>query len=182
MEINVGQRLKEIRERLGMSQREVARRSGQSAGAVSAIELGKVSPSVETLKRLCDCLDISLADFFAPDQTNPTSAFFSPDEMVGVPMGLIHYQQVHRSTPKAPLQFVRVVVQPGSDTGNVGNPVGTDEVGYIVSGTVEATIGGETRRLKAGDGYLARGGQKQRFRNVSKDTCEYVFVTAAIGF
>lgn len=182
MEINVGQRLREIRERTGASQREIARRSGQSAGAVSAIELGKVSPSVETLKRLCDCLDISLADFFAPEQFNPASAFFKSEEMIGVPMGLIHYQQLRRAAPKAPLQFVRVVVQPGSDTGNVGNPVGTDEVGYIISGSVEATINGETRLLAAGDGYLARGGQKQRFRNVSRQVCEYVFVAAAIGF
>jgi transcriptional regulator with XRE-family HTH domain len=182
MEINVGRRLKEIRERKGVSQREVARLSGQSAGTVSAIELGKVSPSVETLKQLCDCLDISLADFFSSDQTNPTSAFFSSEEMVGVSMGLIHYQQVRRAAPKTPLQFVRVLVQPGSDTGNVGNPVGTDEVGYILSGTVQATINGETRLLSAGDGYLARGGQKQRFRNTSQEVCEYVFVTAAIGF
>lgn len=182
MEINVGQRLREIRERQGASQREIARRSGQSAGAVSAIELGKVSPSVETLKRLCDCLDITLADFFSSEQINPTSAFFKSDEMVGVPIGKIHYQQMRRAAPKAPLQFVHVVVQPGSDTGNVGNPVGTDEVGYIISGSVEATINGETRVLSTGDGYLARGGQKQRFRNVSTSQCEYVFVTAAIGF
>jgi HTH-type transcriptional regulator, repressor for puuD len=182
MEINVGQRLKEIRERLGVSQREIARRSGQSSGAVSAIELGKVSPSVETLKRLLDCLDISLADFFAPEGSSPSSAFFGPDDMIGVPMGLIHYQQVRRAAKNTPLQFVHVVVQPGSDTGNVGNPVGTDEVGYILLGEVEATINGETRILRAGSGYMAKGGQKQRFRNVSKSRCEYVFVTAAIGF
>jgi transcriptional regulator with XRE-family HTH domain len=182
MEIKVGERLKQIRERSGLSQREIARRSGQSPGAISAIELGKVSPSVETLKRLLDCLDITLVDFFSPDQTNPTSAFFGLNDMVGVPMGLIHYQQLKRSTKNAPLQFVRVVVQPGSDTGNVGNPLGTDEIGYILAGSVEATINGETRLLSAGDGYMARGGQKQRFRNVSRSPCEYVFVTAAIGF
>ena len=67
------------------------------------------------------------------------------------------------------------------DTGLVGNPVGTDEVGYILSGEVESTINGETRILKAGDGYTARGGQKQRFRNLSQAPCEYVFVTAAVG-
>ena len=50
--------------------------SGSSSEAVSAIELGKVSPSVETLKRLLDCLDISLADFFAPEGSGPSSAFF----------------------------------------------------------------------------------------------------------
>src|SRR5262249_44593044 len=87
MEINVGQRLKERRERLGVAQREIARRSGQSPGAVSAIEVGKVSPSVETLKRLLDCLDISLADFFAPEGSSPSSAFFGPDDMIGVPIG-----------------------------------------------------------------------------------------------
>src|SRR5690348_5634831 len=102
MEINVGQRLKEIRERIGASQREIARRSGQSPGAISAIELGKVSPSVETLKRLLDCLDISLADFFSHDVNNVTSVFFGPGDMVGLPIGLIHYQQVRRAAKNAP--------------------------------------------------------------------------------
>jgi transcriptional regulator with XRE-family HTH domain len=125
MEINVGQRLKEIRERLGVSQREIARRSGQSSGAVSAIELGKVSPSVETLKRLLDCLDISLADFFAPEGSSPSSAFFGPDDMIGVPMGLIHYQQVRRAAKNAPLQFVHVVVQPGSEGAHRSKTVAT---------------------------------------------------------
>jgi transcriptional regulator with XRE-family HTH domain len=181
MEINVGQRLKQIRERLGVSQREIARRSRQSAGAISAIELGKVSPSVETLKRLLDCLEISLADFFAPDGADSTSPFFGPEDMGGVRIGLIHYHQLKRLTKNAPFQFVRVLVEPGSDTGFVGNPAGTSEVGYILSGEVESSINGETRILKAGDGYVARGGQKQRFRNVSEDPCEYIYVSASIG-
>jgi transcriptional regulator with XRE-family HTH domain len=61
----VGQRSKELRERSGASQRELARRSGMSPASISAIELGKASPSVEKLKRLLDCPGETLADFFS---------------------------------------------------------------------------------------------------------------------
>lgn len=182
MEIGVGRRLKELRERAGVSQREVARRSGQSAGTVSAIELEKVSPSVETLKRLLDCLGVSLADFFSIAPGEPTTAFFGPDQMVDVSLGPIHYRQLGRSVKQAHFQFIRATAYPGSDTGATQNNVKVEEIGFILSGRIEATIGSETRVLSAGEGYTAKGGQLQRFRNIFDDKCEYIFISSPPGF
>jgi transcriptional regulator with XRE-family HTH domain len=182
MEIGVGRRLRELRERSGASQREIARRSGQSPGTISAIELDKVSPSVETLKRLLDCLDVSLADFFSLDPGEPSSAFFGPEQMLDVSLGPIHYRQLGRGMKQANMRFMRVTAYPGSDTGSVSNPAEVEEVGFILSGRIEATIGTETRVLTPGDGYMAKGAQLQRFRNPFDDKCEYIFVCSPPGF
>lgn len=182
MEIGVGRRLRELRERAEISQRELARRSGQSPGAVSAIELEKVSPSVETLKRLLDCLGIELADFFSLDPAEPSSAFFGPEQMVDVSLGPIHYRQLGRGMKHANMRFMRVTAYPGSDTGRVGNPPDVEEIGFILSGRIEATIGTETRVIGAGDGYMAKGGQLQHFRNIFDEKCEYIFVCSPPGF
>jgi transcriptional regulator with XRE-family HTH domain len=48
----VGQLLKETRERHGLSQRRLARRAGTTQAVVSRIEQGAASPSVDTLERL----------------------------------------------------------------------------------------------------------------------------------
>jgi transcriptional regulator with XRE-family HTH domain len=47
--VDVGARLRQLREAGGHSIRELARRSGISANALSLIERGRSSPSVSTL-------------------------------------------------------------------------------------------------------------------------------------
>ena len=182
MELSVRQRLRELRERAGASQRELARKSGQSPGAISAIELDKVSPSVQTLKRLLDCMDVSLADFFSIGAADAPKAFFTPDDMVDVSLGPIHYRQLGQSVQMARLQFIRVTAQPGSDTGTVANQPDTEEIGFVLAGRIHVTIGGESRVLSSGEGYMVKGAQDMRYRNVYDENCEYICVCSPPGF
>ena len=55
-------RLKSTREMRGMSQGDVANRSGLVQAAISQFESGKRTPSLVNLRRLADALDVS-ADF-----------------------------------------------------------------------------------------------------------------------
>lgn len=50
--MNAAELLKKTRERHGLSQRRLALRAGTGQAAVSRIESGEVSPSVETMDRL----------------------------------------------------------------------------------------------------------------------------------
>ena len=62
--IDVGLRLKELREARNISMRALATKSGLSANALSMIERGKTSPSVSTLYKLADALGVSIPEFF----------------------------------------------------------------------------------------------------------------------
>ncbi len=182
MELSVGRRLKDLRLKTGISQRELARRAAQSPAAVSAIELDKVSPSVATLKRVLEAMGVSLGEFFSVDPDEAPGAFFGPDDMTDVSLGPIHYHQLGRSPLQTPLRLVQVRADPGSDTGLVSNRVDTDEIGYVLSGRIEVTIGSDTRVLSSGWGYVAKGSLPQRFRNHFDEPCAYVFVTSQPGF
>ncbi|NIB43858.1 helix-turn-helix domain-containing protein [Pseudomaricurvus alkylphenolicus] len=61
----VGQRLKSIREFHGWSQRELAKRAGVPNSAISVIEQGSVSPSIQSLEKVLRGFPISLSDFFS---------------------------------------------------------------------------------------------------------------------
>jgi len=60
----VGSRLRQERERSGMSLRELARRVGVSPSLVSQIELDRVNPSVSTLYALVTDLGMTMGDVF----------------------------------------------------------------------------------------------------------------------
>lgn len=61
---DIGTRLREERDRVGISQRELARRIGLSASMISQIESGQSKPSVSTLYDIVTELGVSVDDIF----------------------------------------------------------------------------------------------------------------------
>lgn len=54
----LGKNLRAARERLGLTQEQVAERSGVQAGEVSRIETGKRDPKVSTVERLAKAVEL----------------------------------------------------------------------------------------------------------------------------
>lgn len=61
-------RLKEWRERRGLSIRAVATKAGVGFATVYRIEAGRVSPTVAMLERLATALEIEVRDFFPREE------------------------------------------------------------------------------------------------------------------
>jgi transcriptional regulator with XRE-family HTH domain len=57
-----GARLRELRTAAGLTQRELAKRSGTSSAAISNFEAGNNAPSLGTLVRLADALECNTSD------------------------------------------------------------------------------------------------------------------------
>jgi transcriptional regulator with XRE-family HTH domain len=55
---NLGKNLRAARKTLGLTQEEVAERSGVQAGEVSRIEAGKRDPKVSTLEKLAAAVEL----------------------------------------------------------------------------------------------------------------------------
>lgn len=72
----IGPRLRYVRELFGLSQRELARRSGLTHGTVGGIERDAISPSVGSLRKILDSLPMTLSEFFSLDPENDTQVFF----------------------------------------------------------------------------------------------------------
>jgi transcriptional regulator with XRE-family HTH domain len=62
--MDVGGRLRQLRSERGKSMRALARASGLSTNALSMIERGRTSPSVSTLYKLADALEVPITAFF----------------------------------------------------------------------------------------------------------------------
>ena len=60
----VGKRIKELRNRLGISQEELAFRSEIHRTYIASLEVGKRNVSIETLEKVVNALEVSLSEFF----------------------------------------------------------------------------------------------------------------------
>ena len=67
----LGERIRELRKIKGISQLELAYDMDMSMNTISGIELGKISPKIETLRKIASKLDIEIAELFNFSHTCP---------------------------------------------------------------------------------------------------------------
>src|SRR2546427_4487014 len=67
--VNIGEVIRTYRGQRGLSQGDIERRTGLLRCYLSRVENGHTVPSLETLAKIAEAMDISLADFFPGTET-----------------------------------------------------------------------------------------------------------------
>ena len=178
--MDVGGRLRAIRESRGLSQRDLGARAGLTSAAISLIEQNKSSPSVASLKSLLDAIPMTMSEFFTEvEEAGAPKYFYSGDEFIELSpqdLGLgrgaaqLSLRQVGDAS-RHTLQVLHETYPPGADTGPDLLKHEGEEAGIVIEGIVEVTVGNHVRVLNPGDGYLFDSRLPHRFRNVGEKKC-----------
>ncbi len=174
MSIDVGERLRFVRNRNKISQRELAKRAGVTNSTISLIESNQMNPSVGALKRILDGIPMGMAEFFALEPDRARQAFYRADELSEIGKGAISYRQVGDNLFGRALQILKERYEPGGDTGRVPLVHDGEEGGIILSGRLEVTVDSERRILGPGDAYYFESRRPHRFRCVGAKPCELI--------
>jgi transcriptional regulator with XRE-family HTH domain len=174
MNIDVGARLRSIRQLHGLSQRELARRAGVTNGLISLVEMNRVSPSVSSLKKLLDGIPMSLAEFFTGDFNQRTPLFYTPDELVEIGSGDVSLRLVAARRSGRQMTLLHERYAPGAATGEEMLAHKGEECGVVVRGCIELTVGNDTRVLGPGEAYYFASNMPHRFRNPGREPCELI--------
>jgi transcriptional regulator with XRE-family HTH domain len=201
----LGARLKEVRQRAGMSLRELGRQADVSPSFVSQIENGRSQPSVATLytfarllnvsidelfdQREAESTDRALVDGWGPNGSmNPTNAWH-PSEFANR-ISVVH--PAHRSrltmaegvvwerlaaTPEHAVNFMKVRYAPGA-TSTAGGELQSHEgyeYGYVLRGTIEVTVGSESFILNEGESLGFDSSIPHVLRNIGEGDFEGVW-------
>jgi len=163
--VNIGERLRELREMRNISMRALATRSGLSANALSMIERGKASPSVSTLYKLADALGISITAFFGSPTDKKQIVFLKEDERThvsftrGIFEGLGGEQFVGRVEP-----FL-LTLENSANSGPRSITHTGHELVFCLRGELEYQVERQVYRLSAGDSLLFAAHLKHRWKN-----------------
>lgn len=164
--VNVGQRLRELREARNISMRALAARSGLSANALSMIERGRASPSVSTLYKLADALGVSITAFFNSGIEKKQVIFLKANERThvafprGVFEGLGGEQFVGRIEP-----FL-LTLESNANSGPRSMTHTGQEFVFCLRGELEYQVERQIFQLAAGDSLLFAAHLKHRWKNV----------------
>lgn len=184
-DFDLGARLKQLRMIAGISQRALAARAEMPGGHVSMIENGKSNPSVQTLRKLAAALGITMSEFFEPDPGLPQKVFFKTDDpsvdqksILTTDGGRITAQQIGE-TRFLGMEFQKRAYKAGADSGQL-NGADVAEAGFVTSGVLDVTIGGQTEQLRAGDAYFVPSFTPYQFRNTGENLVEVISTRPAV--
>lgn len=181
MGFDVGGRLREIRLAAGLSQRELASRSGVTHSLISLIEQNRNSPSVASLRKILDGVPMSMVNFFDEERAPRDRVFFEAADLIdltsrlhqvngGDSRGNMSFRQVGDAQAHN-LQILHESYEPGADTGATMLKHNSHEGGVVLSGELEITVGDQVKVLKPGEAYLFDSRVPHRFRNIGAERC-----------
>jgi transcriptional regulator with XRE-family HTH domain len=175
-EINVGQRLRELRAQSGLSIRALAEKSQLNANTLSLIENGKSSPSVSTLQQLAHALNVPITAFFetgAPKQSiiyqkagARSGAGFTHGSLEDLGAGL--------AVPGA-APFL-VTLNPRADSGTALIVHTGHELVFCLEGHIAYLIENQKFTLEPGDSLLFEAHLPHRWQNPEEYPARFILV------
>ncbi|WP_148575179.1 helix-turn-helix domain-containing protein [Nocardioides caldifontis] len=179
----LGQRLRELRKGKHLSLKTVAEKAAVSESFLSQVERGLVSPSVASLRRICEALDETMGALFlsTSDQAPQRLVRVADRRMSFRPDGSAHYLLTPPLARK--LQVNQSVVAPGYSSGE--EPYthgGEEECVHVVQGSLTLDWATETYHLCAGDAVLIDPRIGHRFHNESSEPAVVLWmISPALG-
>lgn len=174
--VDVGLRLRQLREERDLSIRALARESRLSANALSMIERGKTSPSVSTLYKVADALNVPITALFRIAPTRERIVHMKGDARTRVAFtrglweGLGGERFVGRVEPFA------LTLESGASSGP--HPVVHSGHEFVLCqrGQLEYRVEGEIFLLQPGDSLIFASRLKHRWRNPGPTVTNAIFV------
>lgn len=174
--MSIGQRIKKRRIELGLRGIDLAEKSGLSPGFISQIERNLVNPSVSTLKRIGNALNVPIGVFFeepsSKEETNEFSEKKSPvvhenkRKMLSPNNGVIFY--LLNPDMSGDIEFILDVFEPGATTGEELYSHPGEECGLILEGELEVQLEDKKYLLKKGDSITFKSTILHRKTNTGK--------------
>ncbi len=174
MTLDIGKRLREIRTARGLSQRELAKRTGVANASISQIESNRLNPTVGALKRILDGIPVSMAEFFDDADPADEQIFFAAEELTEIGDRGISFRQVGAALQARAIQFLHEKYQPGASTGKTALTHDGEECGLILKGHLQIEVGAQKKILGPGDAYYFNSRQPHKFKNIGREECELV--------
>lgn len=165
----LGKILRLFREKSDRNLGAVAEKAGISISMLSQIERGIVSPSIDTLCMVCRALDIDMAELFRRLSPDEPVRIHKSGERLKIDNNGVRYEQLMTSQTMAfPAELFYIEVKPGCATAMSGGGHEGTEMGYVLQGTAQLTVGGAHYRINKNDSLYFSAHLPHRLANAGR--------------
>jgi transcriptional regulator with XRE-family HTH domain len=174
-----GDKLREIRERKGITMKAVADKVGVSESLISQIERNRVSPSIDTLFAAAEALEIDLDYLFRDYRHQRKVRIVRREEQTKVTTRQVTYTQLSVMpdfSEEHAIEAFLMEIEPDGEkgSGDYGHP--GRELGYVLDGQAELIYGIDTHELRKGDSVSFSSDVPHVLRNIGGGPFRAVWV------
>ena len=148
--MHLGQKIRDLRQRRGLTVQQLADASGLSKGFISQVENERTSPSLSTLHDLAGALDISAAYLVVEEDQVPCVVRAKERHVLRVG-GNTSRVEVLSAQPKRNLEMLIAELPPGLEAGDKLHYHHGEECVVCLAGRVRLTCGTHVVVLEEGD-------------------------------
>ena len=177
--MEIGAKLRNLRQRLGLTQEELGARCDLTKGYISQLENDLASPSISTLEDLLTVLGCTLGEFFQkPAEQNiiyTKEDYFTADTARGLTTWLVTDSQKRQMEP--------IIVEIAPETEVEPDPPFEGEMfGYVLQGAVEVRFGQDSYSLKKGEAFYFHADREHAICNTKKYAAKVLWVSTPPNF
>ncbi len=168
--MRVGPRLRLLRQRLGVSLRDLSEQTGFSADFLSLVENDKASPSVASLERIAAAFGLSLAEFFQGGEALPYRIVRAQERQTYTSEWSKTVVEVLAQQPTGGALYPLVLrMEPGARSGKRPRAALTEEFALLQEGRIVLVTPSEEEELGPGDTVTISAGTARLEENRSPE-------------
>jgi len=175
--LDVGKRIKELRTRTGMSQKELADKVGLTPSFISQLENNQIAPSLGSFIQICDALGVSLSDTLEK-KTGEAHWLIRKEKIFSQPSyketGVRGFHIVQNGSMSGSL----IVIEPYTQVKGQVIPSDGQKLLYVLKGDVSVTIDGKGESLRSGDSLFLKKEFPSLLKNEGGDSAEILLMSS----
>ena len=177
----IGKRVWDLRNKNGLTQQELADRTELTKGFISQLENGQVSPSVETLFDLIECLGTTPSDFFKEEAEDVPVVYTREGYFEKIDEHGSSIQWVIPTAQHNQMEPLLVSIAPGQ-TLTEDKPHAGEEFGYVISGRVELYLDERRYIVRSGESFYYTADKTHRIANPGNRPARLIWVSTPPNF
>jgi transcriptional regulator with XRE-family HTH domain/KaiC/GvpD/RAD55 family RecA-like ATPase len=179
--LDLGSRLRRLRNRSGISQTELARRIGVTPSTISQIEGNLIYPSLPALLKLAEVLAVDVNSLLHGDDVGTRRYVFPASESLPVKLaafseGAIEARILTPAGSDRKTEPYLLEIAPGQILTSHFFIHKGEEMGYVLSGKLQARIGSVNYDLQQGDVLSLVSETPEQWRNIGTDVAQLLWI------
>jgi len=183
MDINIGEKIKELRKKQGMSIAELAEKSELSSGLISQIERNIVTPSIVSLWKIARSLQVSVGYFFDEDNqdiTNPVVTKNTRKRIMASNNNAIY--ELLSPDLNRKIEFLYITIKPGDYSSKDFVVHEGEKCGIVIKGRLMVKMKDREYILEEGDSIYFDSTIPHKYINIGDEVCESVWAMTPPSF
>lgn len=179
--MNIGEDIKNLRQKMGLTQEELAERSDVTKGFISQLERDLTSPSIDTFSNVLEALGSSFSEFFKTE-IEKQIVFTKEDYFEGSydKLGL-KMEWIVPNAQKNSMEPVIFTLEKGGETKEY-TPFEGEEFGYVLEGEIKLTVGNKKYEIKSGETFYLFPNETRSIKNIYKGKSRLLWITNPPNF